>query len=186
MQNDKASNRFLLRYNPDSRIQILTNPTLAFHHTTDNPTIHRVEEVYGFGVVEEWVTCQMFRTLGRCGFDCVNGADDIYQLISDNLRTRYRHLTLREFMLFLCQFERGEFGDFSRIFNSQKFFTALNQFMQYRSEQRHKIQLAIEAQHQRELSNRRAQLYQQLLPHYPNNPEALHQAFALECQKQNL
>lgn len=123
----------MVRYAPVSSADFIATPALAVRETVDNPTLREVCRVYGDGVADDWLATQLSVAFGRCGFDFQTSADDGVGFCVNGILTDFIQLRIDEIRLFLDQFQKAEYGDYGRVFNSQKFFKALKSFIRVRN-----------------------------------------------------
>jgi hypothetical protein len=92
-----------------------------------------VDSVYGTSLTNEWLNVNLFHTFTACGFSFV-GNNLTIDYVVEKLHNRFDYLRLGEIQLFLSLFENGEYGDFCRVFNMQKFFLSISLFLKKRQE----------------------------------------------------
>lgn len=132
LRSTEANRAFLIKYSPDIKARVASNPLSAVDVAQNNPTMAQIVSVYGSGLTDDWLLIQLVHSFGMCGFDFILGEDQSIKYIATKLRNRYSYLRVGEIQLFLSEFESGRFGEFGRTFNSQRFFSALNDFLKIR------------------------------------------------------
>lgn len=133
LQSTAANERFLQRFSPSMKTDVACNRAAAVAEVQGNPTLRDVAMVYGGGVVSDWLQVQLTQAFALCGFDYQLGAERTIAIVAAKVAAEYPYLRLGEIALFLHDFEQGAFGDFCVRFDSQRFFTALRQFLQTRA-----------------------------------------------------
>src|SRR5574344_46792 len=133
LQNTKRNQAFLTRFSPQRKITYHSNPESAVAVIKTNPTLAEVDSIYGTSLTNEWLNVNLFHTFTACGFSFV-GNNLTIDYVVEKLHNRFDYLRLGEIQLFLSLFENGEYGDFCRVFNMQKFFLSISLFLKKRQE----------------------------------------------------
>ena len=131
MQRWKTRQSLLQTFHVDKQVELTKSPVKCYF--TNAPTLWDINNAYGFGTAQEWLTYQITDLSEFSGArDKITDRqlDQIIQLITDD----YGFLNMAEIMLFCRRFKKGSYDKFYGSVDPIAIMQGLNVFCRERTE----------------------------------------------------